>query len=282
MTNEQNAPHVEVLHSIIASGDWSESERAAIRAAIAAISSPPAAGDARDNLNGSACDKQGHPQGATPGGTPGYSHATPTPSSPAAPPPDAELIEAAQACVTWYAKRHVAGNHDELLAAEDQDPQMARLMRALAAAPKPAAPPSVTDAMEASLSHLKVIADNAYVDGCHQHRKTECLGREHKLAKGTFGEAEYRAHEIAIKHFARHFAIHEAIKAIRASLAALTHPGHKHAQEDAAQEGARGDRPSDAAISREFWKRWTSTEIHMEAAHELQRMFNDAIDSEAK
>ena len=41
---------------------------------------------------------------------------------------------------------------------------------------------------------------------------------------------------------------------------------------------AAGDgRPSDAAIAREFWKRWTSTALHAEAAHELQRLHDDAL-----
>jgi hypothetical protein len=36
------------------------------------------------------------------------------------------------------------------------------------------------------------------------------------------------------------------------------------------------ERVSDAAIAREFWKRWVSSKISLEAACELQRMFDDA------
>lgn len=39
----------------------------------------------------------------------------------------------------------------------------------------------------------------------------------------------------------------------------------------------RGESPSDKALSREFWERWSSTDIHIEAAIEMQRIYNRAL-----
>jgi hypothetical protein len=53
-------------------------------------------------------------------------------ASPQAAPEGGELAAAAKDVVVWYAKRERAGNRDELLRPEDQEPKLARLMRALA------------------------------------------------------------------------------------------------------------------------------------------------------
>ena len=60
------------------------------------------------------------------------------------------------------------------------------------------------------LDRLQARADNAYCDYIGQERRDECLGWEIKVERGTFGEAELKAHRAAAEKLGRHRALQEA------------------------------------------------------------------------
>lgn len=64
-------------------------------------------------------------------------------------------------------------------------------------------------------SALQAYADRQYCLGIEQLRRPECLGWEHKLKTGKFGDAEMAAHKKANEHFGAHFGIYAAIKATK-------------------------------------------------------------------
>lgn len=65
------------------------------------------------------------------------------------------------------------------------------------------------------LGRLRAYADRQYCLGIEQLRRNECLGWEHKLKTGKFGEAEMKAHENANRHFGAHFGIYAAIRSAK-------------------------------------------------------------------
>ena len=73
-------------------------------------------------------------------------------------------------------------------------------------------------------SVFRGISDRAYCNYIEQMRRNECLGWEHKVKHGTFGEAELKAHTQAGRLLGRHHAFAEAANALRGSDASLTHP----------------------------------------------------------
>lgn len=64
-------------------------------------------------------------------------------------------------------------------------------------------------------SALQAYADRQYCLGIEQLRRPECLGWEHKLKTGKFGEEEMNAHKKANEHFGAHFGIYAALKAAK-------------------------------------------------------------------
>lgn len=64
----------------------------------------------------------------------------------------------------------------------------------------------VTDVLE----RIRARADNAYHCYIDQLRRDEGLGWEIKVERGTFGEAEMRAHCAAAEKLGRYRALHEA------------------------------------------------------------------------
>lgn len=73
-------------------------------------------------------------------------------------------------------------------------------------------------------SVFRGLSDRAYCNYIEQMRRNECLGWEHKVKHGTFGEAELKAHTLAGRLLGRHHAFAEAANALRGSDAPLTHP----------------------------------------------------------
>lgn len=59
---------------------------------------------------------------------------------------------------------------------------------------------------------LKKQSDMAYIEYLNQLKRNECLGWEAKVKKGTFGQAEYEAHNTANVEFGRHQAFNEVIR----------------------------------------------------------------------
>ncbi len=74
--------------------------------------------------------------------------------------------------------------------------------------------------MTEELRLLRARADNAYYDYIGQCRRDECLGWEIKVERGTFGEAELKAHCAAAEKLGRYRALHEAAKMLEEALSA--------------------------------------------------------------
>lgn len=70
-----------------------------------------------------------------------------------------------------------------------------------------------------ALEELKGLADRAYCLYIENLRTPECLGWEHKVKTGKFGDMELKAHTKAAEFLGRHRAFSEAADAIRALLA---------------------------------------------------------------
>ncbi|MBI2750855.1 MAG: hypothetical protein HYX43_16425 [Burkholderiales bacterium] len=72
-------------------------------------------------------------------------------------------------------------------------------------------------------SVFRGLSDRAYCNYIEQMRRNECLGWEHKVKHGMFGEAELKAHTLAGRLLGRHHAFAEAANALRGSDVPLTH-----------------------------------------------------------
>ncbi len=64
---------------------------------------------------------------------------------------------------------------------------------------------------------FQAMADRAYCNYIEQLRRDECLGWEHKVKTGKFGEVELKAHKKAAEYLGAHRAFSEAAKLIAAS-----------------------------------------------------------------
>lgn len=69
------------------------------------------------------------------------------------------------------------------------------------------------DAFKAKIiESLKAFADAKYISALKQCEQDACLGWEHKVQNGKYGDSEHQAHANASKDFGAHFGIYEALK----------------------------------------------------------------------
>jgi hypothetical protein len=73
---------------------------------------------------------------------------------------------------------------------------------------------------EALAAELQGKSDTAYCKYIEILRRDECLGWEHKVKTGKFGEPELKAHTLAAEHLGMHRAFAAAAADVRAALAA--------------------------------------------------------------
>ena len=71
------------------------------------------------------------------------------------------------------------------------------------------------------LRRLTARSDNAYVEYIGLGRRDECLGREIKMERGWFGEAELKAHCAVAEKLGRHRALAEVCRDIEVVLEAV-------------------------------------------------------------
>lgn len=89
--------------------------------------------------------------------------------------------------------------------------KLARAVKSLASQP------SLYEAgLEKIVSDLRSRSESAYCQYISQMRKPECLGFEHKVSAGTFGDLELSAHTLAGELLGKHRAFAEAATAIAA------------------------------------------------------------------
>lgn len=74
------------------------------------------------------------------------------------------------------------------------------------------------DPVESALLTIKTLADQAYCHAMDLSEKQECCGEDYKMQIGIFKKPELEAHKAANMEFARHYALYEAYKIVRAEL----------------------------------------------------------------
>lgn len=79
------------------------------------------------------------------------------------------------------------------------------------------------DEREVFVDMLEGKSGSAYRQYIETLQRTECLGWEHKIKTGTFGEPELKAHTLAAEYLGMHRAFAAAVADARASLSTENH-----------------------------------------------------------